>query len=173
MPTDPERSAYGGRPEVVCARSKRRFDPDLTSNGCRTTSDRVGIPPRNGGNALGGFLHLVTEYVSYFALRTTDRRNFTVPVPPIAGARRRCLIDDRSPSVEIPGSANQGRGCPSEIRSRYGSSDISLVHSGSVQAREVRVRTFPSEPVASANLVTWSPRGASAMTRMSCSPEVR
>src|ERR1700732_1997658 len=38
------------------ARSKRRFDLDLTSNGCRTTSDRVGIPPRNGGNALGGFL---------------------------------------------------------------------------------------------------------------------
>src|SRR5882672_9246523 len=82
-----KRSAYGGRPEVVCARSKRRFDPDLTSNGCRTTSDRVGIPPRNGGNALGGFLRLVAEYVSYFALRTTDRRNYTVPVPPIAGAR--------------------------------------------------------------------------------------
>jgi hypothetical protein len=102
-----KRSAYGGRPEVVCARSKRRFDPDLTSNGCRTTSDRVGIPPRNGGNALGGFLRLVAEYVSYFALRTTDRRNYTVPVPPIAGARRQCLIDDRSPSVEIPGSANQ------------------------------------------------------------------
>ena len=95
------------RPEVVCARSKRRFDPDLTSNGCRTTSDRVGIPPRNGGNALGGFLRLVAEYVSYFALRTTDGRNYTVPVPPIAGARRQCLIDDRSPSVEIPGSANQ------------------------------------------------------------------
>ena len=102
-----KRSAYGGRPEVVCARTKRRFDPDLTSNGCRTTSDRVGIPPRNGGNALGGFLRLVAEYVSYFALRTTDRRNYTVPVPPIAGARRQCLIDDRSPSVEIPGSANQ------------------------------------------------------------------
>ena len=67
-----KRSAYGGRPEVVCARSKRRFDPDLTSNGCRTTSDRVGIPPRNGGNALGGFLRLVAEYVSYFALRTTE-----------------------------------------------------------------------------------------------------
>src|SRR5207245_8059869 len=31
--------------------------------------------------ALGGFL-LVAEYVSYFALRTTDRRNYTVPVPP-------------------------------------------------------------------------------------------
>jgi len=100
-------SFCGGRPEVVCARTKRRFDPDLTSNGCRTTSDRVGIPPRNGGNALGGFLRLVAEYVSYFALRTTDRRNYTVPVPPIAGARRQCLIDDRSPSVEIPGSANQ------------------------------------------------------------------
>ncbi len=55
-----------------------------------------------------------------------------------------------------------GTGGPSEIRSCYGSSDISWVHSGSVQAREVRVRTFPSEPIASANLVTWSPRGASA-----------
>ncbi len=56
-----------------------------------------------------------------------------------------------------------GTGGPSEIRSCYGSSDISWVHSGSVQAREVRVRTFPSEPIASANLVTWSPRGASAL----------
>src|SRR6266487_3732550 len=101
-----KRSAYGGRPEVVCARSKRRFDPDLTSNGCGTTSDRVGIPPRNGGNALGGLLRLVAEYVSYFALRATDRI-YTVPVPPNAGARRKCLIADRSPSVEIPGSANQ------------------------------------------------------------------
>src|SRR5882724_13011412 len=69
-----KRSAYGGRPEVVCARSKRRFDPDLTSNGCRTTSDRVGIPPRNGENALGGFLRLVAEYVSYspFELSTEE-----------------------------------------------------------------------------------------------------
>lgn len=29
------------------------------------------------------------------------------------------------------------------IRSRYGSSDISLVHSASGQAREVQVRMFP------------------------------
>jgi hypothetical protein len=43
-----------------CHSWKSVFDPDLTSNGCRTTSDRthlqtlsVGIPPRNGGNALG------------------------------------------------------------------------------------------------------------------------
>src|SRR6266705_6749282 len=35
MPTDPEKVCLWGRPEVVCARSKRRFDPDLTSNGCR------------------------------------------------------------------------------------------------------------------------------------------
>lgn len=102
------RSAYGGRPEVVCARSKRRFDLVLTSNGCRTTSDRVGIHRR----AMAG-THWVASFASwrntfrYFAHRTTDRRNYTVTVPPIAGARRQCLIHDRSPSVEIPGSANQ------------------------------------------------------------------
>src|SRR6266705_6877775 len=108
MPTDPEKVCLWGRPEVVCARSKRRFDPDLTSNGCRTTSDRVGIPPRNGGNALGGFLRLVAEYVSYFALRTTDRRNYIVPVPPIARSsatvpHRRPIAERRNPRQCQPG----------------------------------------------------------------------
>jgi hypothetical protein len=42
---------------------------------------------------------------------------------------------------------------PSENRQRYGSSDISLVHSDSGQAREVLVRTFPIDDTASANLV--------------------
>jgi len=51
-----------------------------------------------------GFLRRNT--FRYFALRTT-KRNYTVILPPIAGARRQCLINDRSPSVEIPGSANQ------------------------------------------------------------------
>ena len=60
-----------------------------------------------------------------------------------------------------------------KVRSNYGSSDISLVYSASAQAREVQVRTFPREPSASANFVTWSPRGASAMTKLCarCRPE--
>src|SRR6266851_3354909 len=54
----------------------------------------------------------------------------------------------------------------------HGRSEISLVHSGSAQARTVRVRTLPSEAVASANLATLSPLGASAIRRRSLSPEV-
>jgi len=39
--------------------------------------------------------------------------------------------------------------------------------------RAVRVRRFPCELIASANLATLSPFGVSRMTRRSLSPEVR
>ena len=40
---------------------------------------------------------------------------------------------------------------------RHGNSDMSFVNSDSDHALAVLVRTFPSEPVASANLATLSP----------------
>jgi hypothetical protein len=55
----------------------------------------------------------------------------------------------------------------------YGSSEISLRNSDSGQALTVRVRTLPSEPIASANLATLSPFGVSTMRRRSSSPEVK
>lgn len=56
---------------------------------------------------------------------------------------------------------------------RYGSSEISLVISASVQPRTVRVRTLPSAPLAMANLATLSPFAASTMSKRSDLPEVK
>src|SRR5262249_16318555 len=50
----------------------------------------------------------------------------------------------------------------------HGSSDMSLCHSCSDQARAVLVRTFPNAPVASANLATLSPLADSTIRSRSC-----
>src|SRR5262245_22822278 len=55
----------------------------------------------------------------------------------------------------------------------YGSSAIIFIYSSCVQARTVRVRTFPCAPRASANLAMLSPLGDSMKTTRSLSPEVR
>src|SRR5438552_1800308 len=55
----------------------------------------------------------------------------------------------------------------------YGSSDIIFRDSDCGQMRAVRVRTLPSEPIASANFATLSPLGVSRMRSRSLSPDVR
>src|ERR1700741_5076395 len=63
----------------------------------------------------------------------------------------RLSIDDQPPRVELLGQFTNQPAVRSEMRSPYGSSEISLVHSGSLHTRDVQVRTFPSELIASAN----------------------
>jgi hypothetical protein len=53
------------------------------------------------------------------------------------------------------------------------SSEMSFLYSSADHARTVRVRTFPSELTASANLATLSPLGASTKMTRSLSPDVR
>src|SRR5262249_45578692 len=50
---------------------------------------------------------------------------------------------------------------------------MSFLYSSADHARTVRVRTFPSELTASANLATLSPFGASTKMTRSLSPDVR
>ncbi len=59
------------------------------------------------------------------------------------------------------------------IPGAYGSSEINLAISASVQPRTVRVRTFPSAPLIMAILAMLSPFAVSTMIKRSDSPEVR
>jgi hypothetical protein len=83
------------------------------------------------------------------------------------------LIRVASPNVSTLTPLTKSKGARSYIPSCYGSSEISLRNSDSGQALTVRVRTFPSELIASANLATLSPFGVSTMRRRSSSPEVK
>ena len=58
-------------------------------------------------------------------------------------------------------------------QSTQGNSEMSFIYSSNGQTRQVRVRTLPSEPSASANFATLSPFGVSTKTTRSLSPDVR
>src|SRR5262245_35689637 len=89
------------------------------------------------------------------------------------GTARACCAADFTPAYDRARSGAVVEGGTQLYPLCYGSSEISLRNSDSGQARTVRVRTFPSEPSASANFATLSPLGVSTMRRRSSSPEVR